>query len=56
MSEETRDSRREVLKKGAKAAAFMIPVMISFKLDDCKACASLPAGKGNLNVRASFRD
>lgn len=51
MSEEIKDSRRDVLLKGVKAAAFVVPMMVTFKLDECKAKASC---SGKLNIRGKF--
>jgi hypothetical protein len=53
MSEEIKDSRRDVLKKGVKAAAFVVPMMVTFKLADCKVHASC---RGKLNIRGKFNN
>ena len=55
MSEETKDlhdSRRDILKKGVKAAAFVIPVMVSFNLDEVRAQASCNCGR--MKIHANF--
>jgi hypothetical protein len=56
MPEETRNSRREILKTGAKAIAFAIPVMTSFKIADCRVKAStvFEPQKGSLRIHAEF--
>lgn len=53
MSEEARDSRREMLKKVGKTAAFVIPTMITFKLQECKVNAS-ETKKSSLRIHAEF--
>lgn len=57
MSEETKDlhdSRRDILKKGVKAAAFMVPVMVSFKLSDVAVAASCDCRY--VKTKAKFKD
>ena len=51
MDEEVKDSRREALKKVGKAAAFVIPTMVTFQVSKLAVAAS---GTGKINVHVAF--
>ena len=57
MAEETKDTRREVLKK---AAAFVIPTLVTFQTANLAVAASTGAtvdpGSGKISVRARMED
>ena len=58
MAEETKDSRREVLKKVGRAAVFVVPTIVTFQTANLAVAASgeVTTGFGKMSVRATMEN